>query len=393
MAKNKKIKVGLIVDEFFGGAGTAYGGYGFLARNYVAKYLPNDDIQVDVLLGVQRGRFSHPFAKKTVVDGINVYRLPSSFWARKWFRKQNYDVYLSVEMTTDLLKFERNPAKRVIHWIQDPTTGRDWVEVSTVNMFIEGSYWDSDIYDLVHRLYRQGRVRFISQGYCLNEKAKELYRLRHDVPIEFVPNPVDIDHQFDLNAHPKKNMIVFLGRLESVKRGWLFCEIAKRMPEHEFYILGQTFRHQDENEKIFRPYKTGVPNLHFQGLVEGEEKKQFLKDAKILVNTSIREGIPISYLEALSFGTLIVSGFNAEGLPEKFGAYVGKVLGDGFDKVDLFVEAIRSIMLNEVKRIETAKRAIAYVKDNHTVEQFQTKLRGIIYEEQRELAPGSKNPS
>lgn len=25
----KKIKVGLIVDEFFGGAGTAFGGYGF----------------------------------------------------------------------------------------------------------------------------------------------------------------------------------------------------------------------------------------------------------------------------------------------------------------------------------------------------------------------------
>lgn len=27
-----KIKVGLIVDEYFGAAGTAFGGYGFLAR-------------------------------------------------------------------------------------------------------------------------------------------------------------------------------------------------------------------------------------------------------------------------------------------------------------------------------------------------------------------------
>ena len=30
----KKIKVGLIIDEFFGGAGTAYGGYGFLRLMY-----------------------------------------------------------------------------------------------------------------------------------------------------------------------------------------------------------------------------------------------------------------------------------------------------------------------------------------------------------------------
>ena len=47
----KNIKVGLIVDEFFGGAGTAFGGYGFLARRYIARYIPNEDIQIDVLLG------------------------------------------------------------------------------------------------------------------------------------------------------------------------------------------------------------------------------------------------------------------------------------------------------------------------------------------------------
>ena len=36
--------------RFFGGAGTAYGGYGFLARRLIAKYIPNDLIQIDVLL-------------------------------------------------------------------------------------------------------------------------------------------------------------------------------------------------------------------------------------------------------------------------------------------------------------------------------------------------------
>ena len=41
----------MIIDEFFGGAGTAYGGYGFLARRLIAKYIPNDLIQIDVLLG------------------------------------------------------------------------------------------------------------------------------------------------------------------------------------------------------------------------------------------------------------------------------------------------------------------------------------------------------
>ena len=46
---NKKIKIGLIIDEFFGAVGTAYGGYGFLARRNIEKYLPNQDFQVDEL--------------------------------------------------------------------------------------------------------------------------------------------------------------------------------------------------------------------------------------------------------------------------------------------------------------------------------------------------------
>ena len=36
---NRKIHVALLIDEFFGGAGTAFGGYGALARKYIAKYI------------------------------------------------------------------------------------------------------------------------------------------------------------------------------------------------------------------------------------------------------------------------------------------------------------------------------------------------------------------
>lgn len=52
----------MIIDEFFGGAGTAYGGYGFLARRLIAKYIPNDLIQIDVLLG--RSNKNRYFAEK-----------------------------------------------------------------------------------------------------------------------------------------------------------------------------------------------------------------------------------------------------------------------------------------------------------------------------------------
>ncbi|WP_262409353.1 hypothetical protein [Shewanella algae] len=51
-----KLRVALLVDEYFGGAKTKFGGYGFLARHLVAKYLPGDDIDVEVLLKKDCGK-------------------------------------------------------------------------------------------------------------------------------------------------------------------------------------------------------------------------------------------------------------------------------------------------------------------------------------------------
>ena len=374
--EKKKIKIGLIIDEFFGAVGTAYGGYGFLARRHIAKYLPNEDFQVDVLLGRGKRRF---FAESYPVDDVNVYRLPRSKWfAKQWLKKQDYDLYLSIELTYGyVLKHEPNPNKKLILWVQDPRPHYEWDEINTVKLFPETSYYNQKIYDLVYEWYKQDRVKFISQGYFLNQKAKDLYQLNDDVDIQYLPNPIDIDESFHFDTHQKKNMIIFLGRIESVKRGWLFCEIAKKMPEYEFFVLGQTFREDEKNSEIMKDYYA-IENLHFAGHVDGAEKEQYLKDAKILVNTSIHEALPISFLEALSFGTLLVSNRNPEALTEKFGIHVGDVLGDGFDKVDLFVNAIRSLMLDDEKCQKLGQQAIQYIKDRHSVEDFQENMRTTV---------------
>ena len=47
--RRSPIKIALLVDEYFGAANTAYGGYGFLARNLIAKYLPDENVCLDVL--------------------------------------------------------------------------------------------------------------------------------------------------------------------------------------------------------------------------------------------------------------------------------------------------------------------------------------------------------
>ena len=151
------------------------------------------------------------------------------------------------------------------------------------------------------------------------------------------------------------------------------------MPEYNFYVLGQTFREKEKNSAVMSKYQN-IPNLHFVGHVDGIEKENFLKEAKILVNTSIHEALPISFLEALSYGTLLVSNRNPEDLTSKFGIYVGDVLGDGFDKVPLYVDAIEQLMKDAFYQ-QKSEAAIKYIKKIHNVEKFVKDLREVIYSE------------
>lgn len=376
---NRKIHVALLIDEFFGGAGTAFGGYGALARKYIAKYIPNDDIEMDVLLGAGGHRFR---SRKYHVDNVNLYRLPRRHWAsRQFLRRKNYDIYLSIELTTDwVLRHEPDTTKKLILWIQDPRPKYEWDEIETMTLMPEPNYYNQNIYDLVNELYHDGRVRFVSQGYFLNQKAIDLYKLDPDVEIQYMPNPVELDSEFNVEKYKKKNMIIFLGRLEDVKRGWLFCETAKRVPEYEFYVLGKINTHKANTAAFWKQYQN-IPNLHFAGHVDGEMKNQFLKDAKILVNTSVHEALPVSFLEALSYGCTLVSNRNPDSLTEKFGIWIGDVLGNGFESIDLYADAVRKLMTDDKLRSKLAQAGRKYVEQVHNIPRFVRDMRNVIYTE------------
>ena len=374
--RRSPIKIALLVDEYFGAANTAYGGYGFLARNLIAKYLPDENVCLDVLL--KRGA-RKIFATEYMVDGVSVYEIPrKTFFARRWLKKQSYDLFLSIELTSssyDVLRFVDNP--RLLLWIQDPRPWYEWREIFTVKLFPETCYWDSKVYEYVHELERQGCVSFISQASFLNEKARDLYRLKDDTPIKLLRNPIDASLVDESCLEGKKDVVIFLGRIESVKRGWMFCEIAKRLPEYEFRVLGQSFREKCKNDEIIKKYY-GITNLKFEGHVSGEIKAKHLREAKLLINTSIHEALPVSFLEAMLYGVLLVSNRNPDGLTERFGIWVGDVLGDGFDVVDKFVDAIQKILNDEARRYDLSREAQLYVKRFHDRNLIIPNLRNEI---------------
>ncbi|MGL5057959.1 MAG: hypothetical protein ACRC6A_11440, partial [Fusobacteriaceae bacterium] len=139
----KKIKVGLLVEEFYDKDLGGYGGYGILAREYIAKYIPNSEIEIEVIIGSS----SKKEIKKIQRDGINIHYLPkncsSKFdidfiylnMVKNFFKEQDFDIYLSIEMSKiayEVMKREIN--KKLILWVQDPRPIYDWEEIKSVPM-------------------------------------------------------------------------------------------------------------------------------------------------------------------------------------------------------------------------------------------------------------------
>ena len=86
----------------------------------------------------------------------------------------------------------------------------------------------------------------------------------------------------------------------------------------------------------------------------------------------------MSFLEALSYGTLLVSNRNPDELTSKFGIWTGQINGDGFEQVDLYVDAIRELVCNEEKRRNLSIDGRKYVEEVHSICKFKKDLINVI---------------
>lgn len=384
----KKIKVGLLVEEFYDKDLGGFGGYGILAREYIAKYIPNSEIEIEVIIGSN----SKKEIKTIERDGIKIHYLPKN-WSSKidvdfiylnlvqnFFKEQKFDVYLSIEMSRIAYEvMRREKDKKLILWVQDPRPDYDWEEIKSVPMSNEyDSYvnyyskWEGRIQNLLGKLNEEGRLILISQGEYLKRKAKDLYRLPENTKIEYFPNPVVINDNF--NIEDKRDNVLFLGRLTPVKRPWIYFELAKKFPENIFYVCGQG----NEIDEIIEKYKD-VKNLKFMGHVSGEEKDRLLRECKVLVNTSIHEAIPVSFLEAISYGQKLLSCQNPDDITKNNGYFTGTILGEGIDRIEEFQKGLEFCLnnYNEKEIIESIEK----IKENHNLDKFIKNMRALLMKE------------
>jgi glycosyltransferase involved in cell wall biosynthesis len=113
--------------------------------------------------------------------------------------------------------------------------------------------------------------------------------------------------------------ILWVARVESWKQPDLFLDLASRMPEHTFVMVGAASQIEPYNLSRLSARASDLPNLRFLAGVPFAHTSALFEEAKIFVNTSMAEGFPNTFLQAAACGTPTVSwGVNPEGLLDKY---------------------------------------------------------------------------
>jgi glycosyltransferase involved in cell wall biosynthesis len=185
-------------------------------------------------------------------------------------------------------------------------------------------------------------------------------------------NPVDIPAQA---VDPGANAVVlWLATYKPGKRPEWFTELARRLPDHRFVMIGglPPFTRRPESWEAVKREATECPNLTVHGFVPRERIGEFLEQAALFVHTSPAEGFPMAVLEAWSYGIPSVTSVDPDGSVTRFG------LGHVVTTIDGLVEAVVRLMGDAKQRRVAGARARAYVERHHAQDRIYDGMASLL---------------
>lgn len=400
LSPQKGLKIGFVVDEFFHEDLRGFGGYGMLVKNLCQEFNNNGEgIKAEVFLSSMiKGRENevekyHDTNVYFRSGHTNKYLL--NFLKYGLMANQSdvdllisVDWYQSYEYIADSL-----PDVPLLVWIQDPRSKTEWQNISTVPLEAEvigGEYGSIEVdkifnrkKDSMQRLRRLSkkhnrRVVFATQAKFLVERARKAYGI-DDLEAEFLPNVIEIP-DIENPQFSKRPSLCLLGRLDPVKRPWIFFELAKKFPQVDFLVAGTT-----HNKKVMDPIinrYSEVKNLIFLGHVGGSKKRKLLNSMWALVNTSIHEALPVTFLEAFAYGKPVISCQNPDNLVSDYGYWTGEILGEGLgaQAIDKLSYCLSQCIKDNGSRIYKGMSGHDYVRNNHSLSKFKEILNALSKE-------------
>lgn len=193
-----------------------------------------------------------------------------------------------------------------------------------------------------------------------------------NIKTEFIELPTGYDSSkwFFRNEEPKKKTVITVGGIINMKtykgKGIdLFIEVAKRMPEINFIIIGVS----PEMEAFINIDKPS--NVIIQEYVENNLLVNHISKAKVYCHFSLTEGLPNSLCEAMLCECVPV-GSSVNGIPDGIGE-AGFILKER--NVDLAVDLVQKALDSDE---QLGKQARQHIIDHFSHEKREQFLETLV---------------
>ncbi|HET7730759.1 MAG TPA: glycosyltransferase family 4 protein [Usitatibacter sp.] len=314
-----------------------------------------------------------------VVDGVTVYKtykpdegIPvlrflhprlTSLWST--LKRVDADVYYqrtAAIATAVTAEFCRRHGRRSIY------AGASDVD------FVPGK---EDIHYARDRKIFQFGVRRVDKVLVQNEAQRETLRKHYGREATLIPNCYTPPPGARAD---RGGYVLWVATVRPSKRPELLLELARRMPQHRFVVIGGSDpgRRAAEYQESIRQAAAALPNVEFKGFVPFVEADRFFDGARVVINTSLYEGFPNTFLQAWSRGVPTVAFVDTGSRRD------GQPVYDIVPDLDAMALKVSRLMGDDIAWESASRRVAGHFRDNHSVE-------AIVGLYEREIAPWARS--
>jgi len=204
-------------------------------------------------------------------------------------------------------------------------------------------------------LYRYG-LRNADRVIVQTHSQMRMLRAGFGLESQFIPMPCpgpDVDDYIPPRPPDGgRGRVLWIGRIERVKRPDRLLEVAMRCPELEFDLVGPASESPYARKVLEQASR--IPNVRVHGPVSRDAIPAFYRSAACLCSTSEMEGFPNTFLEAWSYGVPVVSTVDPDSLISERG------LGAAAATVPDIAAAIRRLLSCATDWTQASVRARSY---------------------------------
>ncbi len=186
-------------------------------------------------------------------------------------------------------------------------------------------------------------------------------------------------YQLPADSRPRRGsgadgVVLWVGTIQTHKRPELLLELARRLPQRRFVMIGGEMPGHAELYKRIREEAAGVPNVEFKGFLPLAEVEPWFDRARVHVTTSRFEGMPNVCLQAWARGVPTVGTLDV-------GARLdGEPVYPHFEDMDAIAAHVDSLFENESTWEQASARCRGYFERTHSPAEVLARYSSLLHQ-------------